>query len=115
MSRASKVTLATTSLMAAGIVVFVHYAQQAEKAVRQQNRPSGSTTYSLILAFRQCMRESFEISNSNASRRSVKQTSKCNGRWSRSTKRCRASLTEMEPEIEIGMSGAERRFHETAP
>lgn len=33
MSRASKLTLAGTSLVAAGIVVFVHYAQQAEKAV----------------------------------------------------------------------------------
>lgn len=33
MSRASKLTLAGTSLMTAGIVVFVHYAQQAEKAV----------------------------------------------------------------------------------
>ncbi|SLM35666.1 hypothetical protein LPUS_05018 [Lasallia pustulata] len=32
MSRASKLTLAGTSLVAAGIVVFVHYAQQAEKA-----------------------------------------------------------------------------------
>ena len=33
MSRASKLTLAGTSLIAAGVVVFVHYAQQAEKAV----------------------------------------------------------------------------------
>ncbi|MCJ1299465.1 hypothetical protein MMC08_002257 [Hypocenomyce scalaris] len=32
MSRAAKLTLAGTSLMAAGIVVFVHYSQQAEKA-----------------------------------------------------------------------------------
>ncbi|MCJ1362357.1 hypothetical protein MMC16_001460 [Acarospora aff. strigata] len=32
MSRASKVTLTTTSLMAVGIIVFVHYAQQSEKA-----------------------------------------------------------------------------------
>ena len=33
MSRAAKLTLAGTSVMAAGIVVFVHYAQQSEKAV----------------------------------------------------------------------------------
>ena len=33
MSRAAKLTLAGTSFMAAGIVVFVHYAQQSEKAV----------------------------------------------------------------------------------
>ncbi|KAF2450720.1 hypothetical protein P171DRAFT_427036 [Karstenula rhodostoma CBS 690.94] len=31
MSRASKLTLATTSLGAIGIVVFVHYSQRAEK------------------------------------------------------------------------------------
>lgn len=35
MSRASKLTLAATSLGAIGIVVFVHYSQRAEKAVRQ--------------------------------------------------------------------------------
>jgi hypothetical protein len=34
MSRASKLTLATTSLGAIGIVIFVHYSQRAEKAVR---------------------------------------------------------------------------------
>ncbi len=33
MSRAAKLTLASTSLAAAGIVVFVHYAQRWEKAV----------------------------------------------------------------------------------
>ncbi|MCJ1353009.1 MAG: hypothetical protein MMC33_002993 [Icmadophila ericetorum] len=32
MSRAAKLTLAGTSAMAIGIVVFVHYAQQSEKA-----------------------------------------------------------------------------------
>ncbi|KAF2189262.1 cytochrome c oxidase assembly protein [Zopfia rhizophila CBS 207.26] len=32
MSRASKITLAATSLGAIGIVIFVHYAQRAEKA-----------------------------------------------------------------------------------
>lgn len=34
MSRASKLTLAATSLGAIGIVIFVHYSQRAEKAVR---------------------------------------------------------------------------------
>ena len=34
MSRASKITLATTTLGAIGIVIGVHYAQRAEKAVR---------------------------------------------------------------------------------
>ena len=34
MSRASKITLAATSLGAIGIVFFVHYAQRAEKVVR---------------------------------------------------------------------------------
>ena len=33
MSRAARLTLAATSLSAIGIVVFVHYAQTAEKAV----------------------------------------------------------------------------------
>ena len=33
MSRASKITLASTATMAAGIVYLVHYWQQAEKAV----------------------------------------------------------------------------------
>ncbi|MCJ1373978.1 hypothetical protein MMC20_005208 [Loxospora ochrophaea] len=32
MSTASKLTLAGTSIMATGIVVFVHYAQRSEKA-----------------------------------------------------------------------------------
>ncbi|KAI9817263.1 MAG: hypothetical protein M1827_001376 [Pycnora praestabilis] len=32
MSRASKLTLAGSTALAAGIVVFVHYAQQSEKA-----------------------------------------------------------------------------------
>ncbi|KAI9706037.1 MAG: hypothetical protein M1836_005443 [Candelina mexicana] len=32
MSRASKLTLAGSTIIAGGIVVFVHYAQQAEKA-----------------------------------------------------------------------------------
>ncbi|KAH0564886.1 hypothetical protein GP486_001725 [Trichoglossum hirsutum] len=32
MSRAAKITLACTTIMSAGIVAFVHYAQQAEKA-----------------------------------------------------------------------------------
>ncbi|OCK77536.1 hypothetical protein K432DRAFT_304012 [Lepidopterella palustris CBS 459.81] len=32
MSRAAKLTLAATSLSAIGIVIFVHHAQQAEKA-----------------------------------------------------------------------------------
>ena len=34
MSRAAKLTLAGTSLFAIGTIVFVHHAQQAEKAVR---------------------------------------------------------------------------------
>jgi len=33
MSRAAKLTLAGTSLFAIGTIVFVHHAQQAEKAV----------------------------------------------------------------------------------
>lgn len=35
MSTAAKVTLATTSLSALGIVVFVHYQQRADKAVSE--------------------------------------------------------------------------------
>lgn len=34
MSRVAKLTLAGTSLFAIGTIVFVHHAQQAEKAVR---------------------------------------------------------------------------------
>ena len=34
MSRASKLTLLSTSLGAVGIVIFVHYAQKAEQAVQ---------------------------------------------------------------------------------
>lgn len=40
MSRASKITLAATSLGAIGIVIFVHHAQRAEKAVRSRRRTS---------------------------------------------------------------------------
>lgn len=39
MSRASKLTLAGCSLFALSTVVFVHYAQQAEKSVRPLRRP----------------------------------------------------------------------------
>jgi protein PET117 len=35
MSTAAKVTLATTTLSAIGIVVFVHYQQKADQAVRK--------------------------------------------------------------------------------
>lgn len=35
MSRASKVTLAATTLAAAGIIYFVHWAQEADRAVGQ--------------------------------------------------------------------------------
>ena len=34
MSRAAKLTLTGTSLFAVGTIIFVHHAQQAEKAVR---------------------------------------------------------------------------------
>ena len=34
MSRAAKITFAGTMSMAIGIVIFVHYGQQAEQAVR---------------------------------------------------------------------------------
>tara|TARA_R110002060_G_scaffold4211_5_gene6662 strand:+ start:713 stop:865 length:153 start_codon:yes stop_codon:yes gene_type:complete len=37
MSRPAKLTLAGTSLFAIATVFFVHYGQQAEKAVRIQN------------------------------------------------------------------------------
>jgi len=36
MSRAAKLTLTGTSLFAIGTIVFVHYAQQAEKAAMHQ-------------------------------------------------------------------------------
>jgi len=36
MSRAAKLTLAGTSLFAIGTIVFVHHAQQAEKAAMHQ-------------------------------------------------------------------------------
>ena len=39
MSRAAKLTLAGTSLMAAGTIIFVHYAQQSEKAVSPRLAP----------------------------------------------------------------------------
>jgi hypothetical protein len=47
MSRASKLTLAGTSLVAAGIVYFVHWAQEAEKAVRP-TRVSSSNHHSVV-------------------------------------------------------------------
>ena len=37
MSRASKLTLAATSLGAVGIVIFVHYSQRAEKTVKDHH------------------------------------------------------------------------------
>lgn len=37
MSRASKLTLAGTGLATAGIVYFVHWAQEQEKAVRWEH------------------------------------------------------------------------------
>lgn len=35
MSRAAKLTLAGSSLFALGTIIFVHYTQQVEKAVRR--------------------------------------------------------------------------------
>ncbi|KAK3173715.1 hypothetical protein OEA41_007047 [Lepraria neglecta] len=46
MSRASKLTLAGTSLGAIGIVVLVHYQQQSEKALKSE-----SSATCLLLAY----------------------------------------------------------------
>ena len=54
MSQASKLTLAGTSLVAAGIVVFVHYSQQAEKAVStipRRGNPPLVTSNLLIVGY----------------------------------------------------------------
>ena len=59
MSRAAKLTLAGTSAMAAGIVVFVHYAQRSEKAVRSIRFLPRTCALGLTLA-RLCMLESLE-------------------------------------------------------
>jgi protein PET117 len=40
MSTKAKLTLAGTSLGALGIIVFVHYSQKAEKAVRSCSLPA---------------------------------------------------------------------------
>lgn len=45
MSRAAKLTLLGTSLFAAGTIVFVHYAQTAEKAVCLPSRISSLSLF----------------------------------------------------------------------
>ena len=52
MSRASKLTLAGTSLGAIGIVVLVHYQQQSEKAVSILKLQVVSRTLCLHCAYR---------------------------------------------------------------
>lgn len=49
MSRAAKLTLAGTSLFAAGTIVFVHYAQKAEKAVGSHSLPLCMIDFHLLL------------------------------------------------------------------
>lgn len=92
MSRASKLTLAATSVGALGILISVHYAQKAEQAVREpissssfvhpvyQNHVSADQT-DFIASTRLCMRESFEMWSSKESRRSVRPTLTCSGVW----------------------------------
>lgn len=48
MSRASRLTLLGTSLFAAGTVFFVHFQQQAEKAVRFSFPPAISSLALLL-------------------------------------------------------------------
>jgi hypothetical protein len=50
MSRASKVTLALTSLGTAGIVYFVHWSQEQEKAVSSETAQHPSTVKANYLA-----------------------------------------------------------------
>ena len=83
MSRAAKMTLLGTSLFAVSTVVFVHYAQQAEKAVSFPYLRRAPTVWghlgqeTNVCANRQCMLEWYEIWNSSASRRSVNLISTC--------------------------------------
>lgn len=70
MSTKAKITLAGTLSGAIGIIVFVHYAQKSEKAVRYQHSPYvGIAT--LTNNARQCMQASFVIWSSNESRRNA--------------------------------------------
>jgi hypothetical protein len=87
MSKAAKLTLASTTAMAAGIVLFVHYSQQAEKAVSTHRvlvESQASDIYSRL-----CMLVSLEMLSSNGSRENDRPTLRCRERWRRNIEKCR--------------------------
>ena len=99
MSRAAKLTLTGVSVGAAAIVVLVHYQQNSEKVVSLSLCPSFARLNKILLgskliAYRLCMRVSYEISSSKESRKSGKQTLKCKRRWKRSIRRCKRYMME---------------------
>lgn len=65
MSRASKITLAATSLGAIGIVIFVHTAQRSEKAVSHPHLTPVSCCALLTAVARQCTPASYGTTNSS--------------------------------------------------
>lgn len=99
MSRASKITLAVTSLATAGIVYFVHWAQERDRAVKF---PIVATTLGLfaflmliriLCLSRHCMPVSSATRSGSALSGNDKRNSRCRGSWRKSTERSRKYLT----------------------
>ena len=77
MSTRAKLTLASTTIGAIGIVIFVHYQQKADQAVRP-TRLSSDLMQEVLTDRSSCIKVSSEIWNSNGSNENASSTSKCN-------------------------------------
>ncbi len=91
MSNAAKATLATTTLSAICIVVFVHYQQRADKAVRLLTASSYARVKSNICG-RPCTKASSVTWSSRRSNENGSWTSKCNDKWRKSIAGSRKSV-----------------------
>lgn len=98
MSTRAKLTLATTTCSAIGIVVFVHMQQKADKAVLSIPPIVDAMDWSLTY-LRQCTPVSFEIWSSKRSSANDRWTLRCRGSWRRSIERYRMLRTETRDEI----------------
>ena len=89
MSAAAKVTFATTTLSAIGIVVFVHRQQKTDQAVSRALVQGEDTSADLNI--RPCIKELYVTWSNNASRKNANWISTCNGNWKRNTDRSKTS------------------------
>lgn len=96
MSSAAKLTLAGTTLSAIGVVLFVHWQQTADKAVRwlslyPTTHPIWGNAVTNGGYGRQCTKVLFATWSNSASSANDNWILKCSGSWRRSIGRCRMS------------------------